>query len=338
MASNENQRLRGVNLGGWLVLEKWITPSLFEGLDANDEYTFMQQSGAAEKIEQHRQKFITEKDFKWLAEHGVNAVRIPIGYWVFDGDEPYSATVSYLDWAMKMAKKHGLKVLIDLHAAKGSQNGKDHSGQIGSARWYNNRTYRDETVAVLTRIAKRYKNNSAFWGIEVLNEPKLGLIRYFQLRHFYRKAYVELRGVVRLGTHIVFSDSFMPGLFYGDIKQKKGYPAVMDVHWYQFGKTRVTRYFKSLAKKSHDIARLQRFQPVIVGEWSGMLSHKTLNGLSKEEQEALQNQHIQRQLQAYGSAQGWFYWTYKTEAGGIWDFRQQVESGSLLLTEEPVLD
>ena len=26
--------LRGVNLGGWLVLEKWITPSLFEGLQA----------------------------------------------------------------------------------------------------------------------------------------------------------------------------------------------------------------------------------------------------------------------------------------------------------------
>ena len=27
-----NHKLRGVNLGGWLVLEKWITPSLFEGL------------------------------------------------------------------------------------------------------------------------------------------------------------------------------------------------------------------------------------------------------------------------------------------------------------------
>ena len=32
-------KLRGVNLGGWLVLEKWMTPSVFEGLQATDETT-----------------------------------------------------------------------------------------------------------------------------------------------------------------------------------------------------------------------------------------------------------------------------------------------------------
>ena len=31
-------KLRGVNLGGWLVLEKWITPSLFEGLEAGVKF------------------------------------------------------------------------------------------------------------------------------------------------------------------------------------------------------------------------------------------------------------------------------------------------------------
>ena len=33
-------KLRGVNLGGWLVLEKWMTPSVFEGLQATDETTW----------------------------------------------------------------------------------------------------------------------------------------------------------------------------------------------------------------------------------------------------------------------------------------------------------
>lgn len=33
---NQGKKLRGVNLGGWLLLEKWITPSLFDGLDATD--------------------------------------------------------------------------------------------------------------------------------------------------------------------------------------------------------------------------------------------------------------------------------------------------------------
>ena len=38
-------RLRGVNLGGWLVLEKWMTPSLFEGLAATDETTWCAELG-----------------------------------------------------------------------------------------------------------------------------------------------------------------------------------------------------------------------------------------------------------------------------------------------------
>lgn len=32
--------MRGVNLGGWLVLEKWMTPSVFGCLDAVGETTY----------------------------------------------------------------------------------------------------------------------------------------------------------------------------------------------------------------------------------------------------------------------------------------------------------
>ncbi|MDD2865392.1 MAG: glucan 1,3-beta-glucosidase, partial [Methylococcales bacterium] len=39
------KKLRGVNLGGWLVLEKWMTPSIFEGLEATDETTFCAELG-----------------------------------------------------------------------------------------------------------------------------------------------------------------------------------------------------------------------------------------------------------------------------------------------------
>ena len=30
-------KIHGVNLGNWLVLEKWMNPSLFAGVDAEDE-------------------------------------------------------------------------------------------------------------------------------------------------------------------------------------------------------------------------------------------------------------------------------------------------------------
>ena len=31
----EGQKVRGVNLGGWFVLEPWITPSIFEATPEN---------------------------------------------------------------------------------------------------------------------------------------------------------------------------------------------------------------------------------------------------------------------------------------------------------------
>ncbi len=39
------KKLRGVNLGGWLVLEKWMTPSLFAGLKAEDETSYCRELG-----------------------------------------------------------------------------------------------------------------------------------------------------------------------------------------------------------------------------------------------------------------------------------------------------
>lgn len=35
--------IKGVNLGNWLVLEKWMSPALFEGTTAEDEYYLPRQ-------------------------------------------------------------------------------------------------------------------------------------------------------------------------------------------------------------------------------------------------------------------------------------------------------
>ena len=34
------------------------------------------------KIQNHRQTWVTEGHFAYMYEHGINAVRIPVGYWV----------------------------------------------------------------------------------------------------------------------------------------------------------------------------------------------------------------------------------------------------------------
>jgi hypothetical protein len=56
-----NMQIRGVNLGGWMALEPWITPSLFyqflggnETTTAFDTYTFCEVLGAKEANRQLR--------------------------------------------------------------------------------------------------------------------------------------------------------------------------------------------------------------------------------------------------------------------------------------------
>lgn len=113
--------VRGTNLGGWLVLEPWITPSLFEqfGGSVVDEYTFSQNVPNAEEIlRSHWDSWVTLGDFQKIAGNGFNTVRIPIGYWAFQkyGEDPYiQGAAEYLDKAIGWARQTGLKVWIDLH-------------------------------------------------------------------------------------------------------------------------------------------------------------------------------------------------------------------------------
>ncbi len=154
------------------------------------------------------------------------------------------------------------------------------------------------------------------------------------MRHFYRRAYSALIEVARPGTHIVFSDGFVPRLLSGAVTEKQDYLVVMDVHWYQFGFTKLERYFKKLGHRHKTIAALERRQPVIIGEWSGVLSHETLSTYSRQERDAFQKRHLLEQQNVYDTAAGWFYWTYKTESPGIWNFRSLLTDGKIALNKD----
>lgn len=324
--------LCGVNLGGWLLLEKWITPSLFEGVDAEDEYSFMKTPDAKERIDQHRREFITEEDFKWLANNGVNAVRIPVGYWILEDDEPYIEGIKYLDQAVKAAEKYNIRVLIDLHGAKGSQNGEDHSGRKGKSDWFKNEKFREQTITTLEKLADRYKHAKNLWGIELLNEPKLGLF-HFKLRRFYKEAYERVLHIAGPNVNVIFHDAFTPRLMSGALRQQN---AVMDIHWYQFTVLfpwlyTLKSYFRKVTRRKSLIDRLQKKQPIIIGEWSVVLSGEILKGLTKNEEQEAFKKHAKLQQEAYAGAAGWFYWSYKTEGRGIWNFRSLVEDGVITL-------
>ena len=65
--------VKGVNLGNWLVLEKWMSPGLFDGTTAEDEYylpTQLPKEIYEERIRMHRSEYITERDFTRIRAMG----------------------------------------------------------------------------------------------------------------------------------------------------------------------------------------------------------------------------------------------------------------------------
>lgn len=318
--------LRGINLGGWLVTEPWITPSVYEGSGAHNEYQLVSTPGGAERLRKHHEQFITEDDIAWLAGRGIELLRVPIGYWLFGDSPPYIGTIERLDWLMDTASAYNVKVLLCLHAAPGAQNTAEHSGsgnQHHDTTWLKNKRAQEQTIDVLRKIAERYKNHSSLWGLELLNEPDIDRFG-LRLVRFYRKAYRSVVPHMRAGTRVVFSDAFHPWLTTNTfwLRKKKDISVVLDSHmYYCFGEKRHLSFDKQLQRVERArsvIGWLCTSQPVMVGEWSGVLSYR----VSEQNTRLFLN----KQKDAYRQALVTCYWTYKTENVGRWNYRWMVEN------------
>ncbi|KZT36076.1 glycoside hydrolase, partial [Sistotremastrum suecicum HHB10207 ss-3] len=207
----------GVNLGGWFVLEPWITPSIFEGTNNSaivDEYTFGQfqdPNVALNTLKNHWATWITEsKHIKVVT----TPTRIPFGYWSIPTGEPVSPFIPgawpYLMQALQWARNHGIHVIVDLHGAPGSQNGYDNSGQrTGNPVWALNPDNITRTINDLVFLANATQGMIDI--LEFLNEPIA-----FQsdawasaVRGFWQNAYTAVRNAVGGGLTMMIGDGFL---------------------------------------------------------------------------------------------------------------------------------
>jgi glucan 1,3-beta-glucosidase len=356
--------LRGVNLGGWLVLEKWMTPSLFEGLEATDETTWCAELGdrAPERLRAHWDSFITREDFAWLAGVGVNAVRIPVGHWIFGPPYPFhekyganphpfvTGGIEVLDRAFKWAAEFGLCVLVDLHAAPGCQNGFDNGGIMGVVEWHTKEEYLAHSVDVLGRLAQRYRAEPALYGFELLNEPRWDVPTEL-LKGYNLRASAAIRahcGPERAA--IVFHDGFRSHQEYlGFMQPPQHQNVIFDIHRYQcFSREdldmdihgHLHKAGVEWGQEARDI-RNELKLPAIVGEWSlglnlevvslwaeGPYDH-ALTGMGDFQRDVAYRAYGAAQLLTYEQYKGWFFWSYRTETTPEWCFRQCVERGWL---------
>ena len=296
------EKIKGVNLGNWLVLEKWMSPALFDGTTAEDEYylpTQLSRDAYEARIKIHRSEYISERDFATIARIGLNTVRIPIPYFIFGDRPPFIRCIDELDKAFNWAEKYGLKILIDLHTVPMSQNAFDNGGISGVCKWSQIPEEVDYVVALLGRLAERYGKREGLWGIEAVNEPITDPLwtdmavqkRYPPvdeklaegsapntiefLHEFYNRAFDAIAPHLGEGKVVVFHDGFQLKIWKDFLTQEKfAGKVVLDTHQYlmfaeAFGCEQTMEAYLDYIRNNYekDIAEVQEYVPVVCGEW-----------------------------------------------------------------------
>jgi glucan 1,3-beta-glucosidase len=259
----------GTNIGGWQVLEPWITPSLFyrflgktatEGVGM-DSWTMCEALGPVEGnklMRAHWDSWLTEDHLEGLAERGVQMVRLPIGDWTLRQYGPYvgcmDGAADKIQWFLDTCQKHGLKVLIDVHCVKDSQNGFDNGGQArdvtwsddshfvhnGAAYWmgdWNGTAYTsinhaniEFAVDTVRMLLERWGDHPAITALEPVNEPWWNSDMAV-LKDFYRTVRTMMQEMAPKMT-FVFHDAFQfSAELWNDLFEDTE-NVVLDTHFY----------------------------------------------------------------------------------------------------------
>lgn len=294
--------------------------------DIESEYTLMQHLGkttGSVRFKQHRDQFITEADFREMGESGLNTVRIPIGFWIRPGAYGSllcyaSRSLPYLDSAMTWAGKYGLKILIDIHGAMGSQNGHWNSGaaDVGVTAWGYTESVQD-TLNLVEHLAYRYRYNGAFLGIGLLNEPGES-VDLTVLKKYYTDAYDIVRDQVGSSCILTVAPRCneqhptAPGDWQNFMTDNsRFYNVWMDWHKYQiWGYKGVNNKQGLVDIINNDVAtdiRCWRGIPLFIGEWT----IATIDGLGALFSDSDWRELAAAQMQAFAPTKGRAFWTWK---------------------------
>ncbi|KAL9932787.1 hypothetical protein V8E36_008486 [Tilletia maclaganii] len=298
------QKVRGVNLGNWLVLEPWMDNNASQVLNANavnapgahvviDEYTmglYVDHDFLTQFFTEHFDSWITESDFEQIAAAGLNHVRIPIGHWAFEdcieNDLPYLPLNRFekLKDGVTWAQKYGLKVWIDLHGTPGSQNGYPGSGKAGVAHWPKNATYYILTQKAFGYLVDEFTKpiyKGTVTGIQPVNEPVGAYSKLVQalVDNYYPWSWDALTYPngpnAAPSTQMLVTHDAWQGLAYWQswFNQTQAQRVIMDAHpYFVYGQQEMnatdTFRLNEVCEYGLKMTQSQGFYPTVAGEWS----------------------------------------------------------------------
>lgn len=353
-----SERLRGVNLSGWFIPESWVTPSLYAATGASDATELQQALGASEyteRLRQHYETFIGEFDFERMAAIGFNAVRLPVPWYVFGSQNDSCAhipAIDYVDRAFEWASKYDMRVLLDLATVPGGQGDSNDRSDASDvvADWHSSTTGRAVALEVLERLASRYGDQPALYGIELLDSPVMSVrkglfsktdgIPSHYLRNYYRDAYALVRKHMSVDKAVVFSASGYPDMWRRFMSASKYENVMMDIHLYHYRDDWAVditspKGISQAVKRNREAIKEARACgfPVLVGEWSAAALMSSAS-VTPEGRSAYERVFTSSELASFEDAEGWFFQTWKTEKRiPAWDAR--VALGTL---ERAMLD
>lgn len=316
-----NQRiiLKGINLGGWLMMEGYILGG--RNIPEHEfKNNFLKKLGhtALEEFEKlFYHNFIREEDFKNIKYLGFNSVRIPFNYRIINGDK-----FKYLKEAVRFCKKYNLLAILDMHGAPGSQNQDWHSDSSGTAQLWKNKVYQNEFISLWEKLSFVFKDEEAVAGYDILNEPVAedtdAVLKVYKeavkhIRKIDKNHIIFLEGN-RWAQDIEFLDKPWEGNlaysihFYAPLEFTFGFVPNLKYPDFIFGKFWSKKTLKVLLRRYLEIKREYKV-PIWVGEFGQNsrcpFCHKELKW----------TQDLLAVFEEYGFS--WCWWTYKAVASKI---------------------
>lgn len=179
-------RLRGINLGNWLLPEGYMfhfdragSPRQIEDVVAG----LVGDVAAAEFWRQWREDYITREDVRLIHRIGFNCVRVPLNWRLFvSADAPFRMEGPgwrLLDRVIAWCRDEQLYVVIDLHAAPSGQTGSNIDDSRGRPLLFEDPAAQQLTIELWRALAARYRDEPQVLGYDLLNEP---------IAHYHDKA------------------------------------------------------------------------------------------------------------------------------------------------------
>ena len=250
--------------------------------------------------------------------------------------------------------------MIDLHGAMLSQNGLDNSGKRGNVQWGQGNSV-EITHKALNKLRDDFASHPAVAAIELLNEPMGPQLDMGMVERFMEDGAKDLQGT---GVAIAFHDAFR-GITSWNSWGAGLSALLLDTHHYEVFdagtlKLDINEHVGVACGFGNSMATTTHW--TISGEWSGALTDcaKWLNGrgigarydgtfnlngqtsqyigscdgkrsggvaqLSGTDRANIKR-FINAQITAFEKAEGWIFWTWKTEGAPEWDFRELANAG-----------